>query len=160
MASERKKSWYSDDDDDGDQDSSVNNPSSSPNSLQNKGKLSSLVGGGQNREILQSGDQNAKLVEYIEKIEPLIKSINTLYNQFASGIEHRPPLEKLAQLEHVMKILNQLPKVTPAYRFRYQSVLTLYSSYKSRWSKLMQDIESGKIKRWTVPKNRSGSSGR
>lgn len=90
MASERKKSWYSDDDDDGDQDSSVNNPSSSPNSLQNKGKLSSLVGGGQNREILQSGDQNAKLVEYIEKVEPLIKSINTLYNQFASGIEHRP----------------------------------------------------------------------
>jgi hypothetical protein len=160
MAIDRKKSWYSDEEEDGNTDTDINSPLSSPNKLPNKGKLSSLVGGGQNREILQSGDQNAKLVEYIEKVEPMIKSINTLYNQFAAGVEHRPPLEKLAQLEHIMKILNQLPKVTPAYRFRYQSVLTLYSSYKSRWNKLMQDIESGKIKRWAAPKNRSGSGGR
>lgn len=152
MAGERKKSWYSDDKDDDDDDmpSLRKNPVVAP-------KQSGLVGGGKDQEIVLSGDQNATLVEYMNKVEPLVQSINTLYNQFAAGVESRPPFEKIAQLEHVMKILDRLPKVTPGYRYRYQSVLSLYSSYKARWEKLLQDIEAGKITRFAAPKNRSGS---
>lgn len=151
MAVERKKSWFSDDDESTDDENTLTDETLSPS----QGKMSSIAGHGKDRAFIKSGDQNAKLVEYIDKVEPLVMSINTLYNQFAAGVEQRPPLEKLAQLEYVMKILNNLPKTSPTYLFRYKNVQGLYSSYKARWNKLMQDLESGKIKRFADPKNRS-----
>jgi|GEM_PF-4309828 len=152
MAIERKKSWFSDDESTDDENTSTDEII--PPSL---GKMSSIAGHGKERAFVKSGDQNAKLVEYIDKVELLVMSINTLYNQFAAGVEQRPPLEKIAQLEYVMKILNNLPKTSPTYLFRFKNAQGLYTSYKARWNKLMQDIESGKIKRFADPKNRSRS---
>lgn len=98
-----------------------------------------------------SPDYITKLNELLERAEPLIMSVNSSYNQFAAGVEVRPPLERRVQLDQMMNTLMLMAKPTPAYRFRYQSLQSTYSSYKQRWDRMMTDIESGKIKRFAKP---------
>lgn len=97
-------------------------------------------------------DYITKLNELLERAEPLIMSVNSSFNQYAAGVEVRPPSERLAQLDQMMNTLMLMAKPTPAYRFRYQNIQATYSTYKKRWEKMMQDLESGKIKRFAGPR--------
>ncbi|MCM2323616.1 MAG: hypothetical protein NDJ90_10190 [Oligoflexia bacterium] len=99
-------------------------------------------------------DYVAKMDELMNRVEPMILSVNSSFNMFAAGVEIRPPNERLAQLEQMMNTLMMMAKPTPAYRFRFQNIQGTYNTYKRKWDKLLQDIESGKIKRFAGPKNR------
>lgn len=98
-----------------------------------------------------SADYLQKLDELLKRAEPLIMQVNASYNQYAAGVEIRPPTERVSQLEQMMNQLMLMAKPTPAYRFRFQHVQGTYNSYKKRWDKLLQDIDSGKIKRFASP---------
>jgi hypothetical protein len=102
----------------------------------------------------QSEDYLKKLDEMLDKVEPLVMSINSSYNQYAAGVETRPPVERVSQLEQLMNSLVVLPKPTPAYRFRFQHAQGVYNTYKTRWTKLLEDVESGKIKRFAGPQRK------
>lgn len=99
-----------------------------------------------------SQDYLDKLNELLERAEPLIVQVNSLYNQYAQGVELRPPRERHNQLEQVMSSLMMMAKPTPSYRFRYQSVAGMYNTYKQRWQKLMLAIDSGKVVRKVKPR--------
>ncbi|MCM2279972.1 MAG: hypothetical protein NDJ89_18015 [Oligoflexia bacterium] len=99
-----------------------------------------------------SEDYVAKMNELMNRAEPMILSVNSSFNMYAAGVEIRPPTERFNQLEQMMLTLTMMAKPTPAYRFRFQNLQSTYNTYKRKWEKLLQDIESGKIKRFAGPK--------
>jgi hypothetical protein len=101
-------------------------------------------------------DYVKKLAELLERVEPLIYQINSSYNQYIAGAELHPPNERRGQLEQMMNTIMLMSKPTPSYRFRYQSVLGTYNTYRKRWDKLIMDLESGKIKRVIPTRKRYG----
>ena len=96
-----------------------------------------------------------KFDELIRRAPIMIDQLEHLYHQYAVGLLSRPPVEERARLDMVMVTLYNLPKPTPSDRFRFSSINSSYGSHKSRWEKLLADIESGKIKRVTGPKRQA-----
>ncbi|MCM0604956.1 MAG: hypothetical protein KA715_02595 [Xanthomonadaceae bacterium] len=88
-----------------------------------------------------------KYEDQLERAEPMIQQLNNLYNQFISGAERQPPIERRKQLDQLMVGLQLASKPTPAVNFRFQTLWTQYKTNADRWDKLMLDLESGKIKR-------------
>lgn len=99
-------------------------------------------------------DYVQKLNELMERAEPLIYQVNSSYQQYVAGVEYMPPNERAKQLEQMMNQLMLMAKPTPAYRFRYQNIQNTYMTYRKRWEKMLQDLDSGKIKRFAGPQKR------
>jgi hypothetical protein len=93
-----------------------------------------------------------KLLEGLQRAEPLIEQLNSLYNQYVVGVDLRPPLERRKQLDQLMMSMQMLSKPTPAYQFRYNTLNASYLTHRERWDRMLKDLESGKIKRTTGPK--------
>ena len=107
-----------------------------------------VTSGGINR----SEDYIAKLDELMRRAEPLIEQVNSLYRQYSTGVESRPPIERRKQLEALISSVTMMAKPTAAYRFRFSSLNSSYLSYRDKWDKLVKDVESGKIQRSAGPK--------
>ena len=90
-------------------------------------------------------DQN--IDRLLERGEPMIDQLNNLYNQFMAGVERAPPIAQRKQLDELFNSISQLPKNTPALRFRYDNVYSKYRTFRDRWDKLMRDLEDGKARR-------------
>jgi hypothetical protein len=90
--------------------------------------------------------------DLVKKIPIAIDQLENLYRQYAVGILARPPVEERSRLDQMMAMLQHSVKPTPADRFRFAGVSQSYNTHKSRWDKLLADIESGKIKRVAGPK--------
>lgn len=101
-----------------------------------------------------SEDYIKKLVELMERAEPLIHQINGSYNMWMQGVERNPPRDRQAQLDRMMETLTMMAKPTPAYRFKFQNIQATYNMFRQKWERLIADIESGKI----VKKNRPGGT--
>lgn len=87
-----------------------------------------------------------KFIELIERAEPMIEQLNTLYNMYAAGAEKLPPTERRKQLDQTMTALQMLNKGTLANRFRYNSVQNRYQSHCERWDRMMKSLEGGRVK--------------
>jgi len=105
---------------------------------------SSTLGGGR-PQIPDGGSE--KLDELIERGEPLIEQVNNLYNQYFSGAERLPPVERRKQLDQLMQTIQLMAKPTAGIRFKCEALLNQYNTYKDRWERMLRDLESGKIRR-------------
>jgi hypothetical protein len=90
--------------------------------------------------------------EQLRRATVLIDQLEHLYRQFAVGVLMRPPVEERSRLDQMMTHISHAPKASTTDRFRFSGVLQSYTTHKSRWDKLLADIESGKIKRVAGPK--------
>ena len=107
--------------------------------------------------------QTEKLDELIRRAEVMIEQVHNLYNTYVRGIDSQHPRPRRAQLEQLVNHLMMIPKPTPAYRFKFNSLLGSYNQYRDRWDKMMKDLEDGKIVRpprmGRGPIRRGGSGG-
>lgn len=90
-----------------------------------------------------------QLAELLARAEPMIEQLNNLYNMYVAGVEKRPPLEKRSQLDALVASLQNLHKPTAAQQFRWTTFYNHYLTHRDRWTKLLKDLEDGKIKRRT-----------
>jgi hypothetical protein len=105
---------------------------------------------GLNRTAAPTGP--APFAEQVKEATVLIEQLNHLYNQFKTGVMALPPSEKRARLAHLVTQMIQAPKTTPSDRFQFASLHATYEAHVSKWDKLIHDLETGKIKRFTGPK--------
>src|SRR3954462_15401165 len=77
-----------------------------------------------------------KLDELYDRGERLVEQVNSLYAQFFSGIETRPPKMRRDQLDQLMNALQIMVKPTELYRFRYQSLYGTYLVYRNKWDRV------------------------
>ncbi len=94
----------------------------------------------------QSG-ATEKLLELMDRVEPLMEQVHQLYSQFFNGVERLPPLERRKQLEQVMNTISMMAKPTQALRFRFRTVQTRFTSFCEQWDRKIRDLESGKLVR-------------
>ncbi len=91
------------------------------------------------------GDQ--KLLQLLDQATPMIEQLNNLYNQFFSGMDRVPPIERRKQLDQMMASIMMTPKPTATLQFRAQTLNNSYISARDRWDRMLKDFESGKLKR-------------
>ena len=85
--------------------------------------------------------------DLVAKANAQIDQVSALYNMFFAGAATLPPIENRAQLEATMKALQAAHKVTPAASFRFNTIVSRFTTYKDRWDKQLKSLEGGKIKR-------------
>ena len=81
------------------------------------------------------------------EVEKLLDELNAKYNQFVTGVEMKPPIEKRAKLDRLVADMSRSPKPTQSLMFRWGSLQASYTTYKERWDRQVKAVESGKIKR-------------
>jgi hypothetical protein len=99
-----------------------------------------------------AGPESGRLDSLILQAGPLIEVVNQLYIRYGTGEQARPPLEQRQRLDTMIILMQNLAKHSAADRFRFSTINQSYTTHRSRWEKLIQDIETGKIRR--VVKNR------
>src|SRR6185295_11078919 len=100
-----------------------------------------------------------KLDELYDRAERLVEQVNSLYAQYFSGIELRPPKVRREQIDQLMNALQIMVKPTEVYRFRYQSLYGTYLVYRNKWDRMCKDIDNGKIKRTVRQRSNGGGGG-
>lgn len=93
--------------------------------------------------VKESGSTE-KLLEILERVEPLMEQVHQLYNQFFAGTEKRPPLERRKQLDQAMEMVLMLPKPNPSVQFRCTTVRTRYQSFAEQWDRKLRQLEGSK----------------
>ncbi len=102
-----------------------------------------------NPELNISFDASAteKLLELMDRAQPLIVKTHNLYNMYRTGALEVPPNESRKQLDTLLETISLMAKPTEALRFRYNSLHSRYVTHRDRWDKLVKGVESGLIKR-------------
>jgi len=108
-----------------------------------------VMRGGQESVLPGPVDSTEKLKQLIDRVEPVIEQVNTLYQQYLTGVERLPPIERRKQLEQMMEAITVAPKATAAVRFLANGIASRFLTYRDRWDRLLRDLEAGKIKRQT-----------
>jgi hypothetical protein len=94
--------------------------------------------------IQSSGGSTEKLVELMDRVEPLLDQVRVLYAQYFSGAERLPPIERRKQLDQVMNALSLMAKPTQVHQFRFKALQARYQSFCEQWERKLRDVESGK----------------
>src|SRR5262245_49217536 len=94
-------------------------------------------------QVADEDDLLKKLDELFERAEKLIEQLNGLYNQFASGTELRPPMERRRQLDQIIQTLYMMQKPTQVYQFRFNGLYSMYQTHRTRWENVVRRVESG-----------------
>lgn len=97
-------------------------------------------------EAIETPDPT-RILELMDRIEPLLEQVNMLYLQYVRGTEKRPPLERRKQLDQIMNTITLMGKPTQAIQFRYNSIHSTYVSYRDKWERMLKDLENGKVTR-------------
>ncbi|MBN22150.1 MAG: hypothetical protein CL678_12795 [Bdellovibrionaceae bacterium] len=82
-----------------------------------------------------------KFMELLERAEPLLEKVNSLYLQYFGGIEKFPPRIQKEQLDQIMKTLTLMNKATPSMKFRFDNIQSQYLSYQRRWEKKLKEMQ-------------------
>lgn len=85
--------------------------------------------------------------EFVRRGEILLEQVQNLYQMYAAGQERTPPVALRKQLDDLCQKIFMAPKPTPAARFQVTQFQAKVAMYQDRWTKLLKDLESGKMKR-------------
>jgi hypothetical protein len=114
--------------------------------LQTGGRSKGDAAGDLAREasLQTSGSSTEKLIELLDRVEPLMEQVNILYSQYFTGVERLPPVERRKQLGQIMNSLALMSKPTQVLQFRFKSVQSRFQSFCDQWDRKLRDLESGK----------------
>jgi hypothetical protein len=93
------------------------------------------------KSTLPSGDTTEKLLELLERMEPMVEQLNNLYTMYLQGVDRLPPIERRKQLDQVALTIHMMPKPTPALMFRANNALNHYNTNKERWDRMLKQKE-------------------
>ncbi len=85
-----------------------------------------------------------------EDIALFEQSLNELvikYEQYFLGLEKREPLKLLAVVEHCVRQYANVSIVNTMYKFKYNTLVARFCSYKQYWNRINRLIEEGKYSR-------------
>ncbi|BDV41286.1 hypothetical protein GURASL_02090 [Geotalea uraniireducens] len=85
-----------------------------------------------------------------EDIAQLEQSLNELiikYEQFFLGLEKREPLRLLETVERLSRKYANVKIVNTMLKFKYNSLVARFCSYKQYWSRIVRLMEEGKYSR-------------
>ena len=82
-----------------------------------------------------------KLEEELTSMEERLRRLKIEYRIFFNGNRKKPPEDLKQRLEKQAKMLGERSNMTAAQRFRYNTLLTRYYTYRNLWRRTLQEME-------------------
>ena len=86
----------------------------------------------------------ANLDEELKNMDEGLRRLKIEYLVFFNGNRKKPPEDLRLRLERLAKQLSERAGMTSAQRFRYNTLLTRYYTYRSLWRRILQEREKGR----------------
>ena len=86
----------------------------------------------------------ANLDEELKNMDEGLRRLKIEYHVFLNGNRKKPPEDLRLRLEKLAKNLSERAGMTPAQRFRYNTLLTRYYAYRNLWRRILQEREKGR----------------
>jgi hypothetical protein len=87
------------------------------------------------------------ITEDISFLESSISELVVKYEQYFLGIEKREPLKLCEDIERFIRRYNTATIVNTMYKFRFNTLVGKFNSYKQYWTRTTRLIEEGKYSR-------------
>ena len=82
--------------------------------------------------------------EQLTRLEEDIRRLRIEFDIFFNGAAKRPPYDTKGRVETLLKRLGDDRTLTYAQRFRYNSLMARYNSFRDLWRRTMQGREEGR----------------
>jgi hypothetical protein len=82
--------------------------------------------------------------EQLTRLEEDIRRLRIEFDVFFNGATKRPPYDTKGRVETLIKRLGDDRTLTYAQRFRYNSLIARYNSFRDLWRRTMQGREEGR----------------
>jgi hypothetical protein len=82
--------------------------------------------------------------EELRSMDEGLRRLKIEYHIFFNGNRKTPPEDLRLRLEWLAKQLSERSGMTQAQRFRYNTLLTRYYTYRSLWRRMLQEREKGR----------------
>src|SRR5262245_49327406 len=82
--------------------------------------------------------------EQLTRLEEDIRRLRIEFDIFFNGAAKRPPYDTKGRVETIIKRLGDDRTLTYAQRFRYNSLIARYNSFRDLWRRTMQGREEGR----------------
>jgi hypothetical protein len=82
--------------------------------------------------------------EELKNMEETLRRLRVEYQIFLFGNRKSPPEDMKLRLEKISKHLSDRADMTQAQRFRFNTVLTRFYTYRSLWRRIVHEKEFGK----------------
>jgi hypothetical protein len=86
----------------------------------------------------------SKIDEELKNMEDALRRLKIEYQIFFNGSRKKPPEDMRLRLEKSSQQLSERSDMTPLQRFRYNTLLTRYYTFRNLWRRTMQKMEQGK----------------
>jgi hypothetical protein len=80
--------------------------------------------------------------EDLNNLEESLRRLKVDYHIFFSGNRRKPPEDQKIRLERLVKKLSECSDMSPAQRFRFNTLITRFYVYRDLWRRTMQSRES------------------
>ena len=84
---------------------------------------------------------SADIDHKIHENKMLMEQTHQLYQQYFSGVEKRPPIEKVRLLESKIKELERVSATSTTSRFKLSQFILQYKTFKDLWDRKLRDQE-------------------
>lgn len=91
-----------------------------------------------------SGDNQPTPDEQLTRLEDDIRRLKVEFDIFFNGASKRPPYDTKGRVETLLKRLGDDRTLTFAQRYRYNTLVARYNSFRDLWRRTMQGREEGK----------------
>jgi hypothetical protein len=85
--------------------------------------------------------------EDISFLEQNIAELIVKYEQYFLGIEKREPIKMMEDIERFIRRYNTSTIFNTMYKFRFNTLVGRFNSYKQYWTRIIRLIEEGKYSR-------------
>ena len=87
------------------------------------------------------------LVEELSYLEGQLSALIIKYEQYFTGLEKRPPLQLLNEVEHMARKYANTPMGNTELKHKFTMLLARLNTYRERWNRILRLIEDGKYSR-------------
>jgi hypothetical protein len=91
--------------------------------------------------------ENAEYEVELNEAESRLERLRARYEQYFRGVDRREPTYERKDLERRMLLLRRERPRNTALRFRSQSLLQRYTTFRTHWNRICRQIENGTYKR-------------
>lgn len=87
------------------------------------------------------------IAEDLHILEERLRRLIINYEQYFIGLEKREPLKLLAEVEALVRRYANKPINNTRHKFRYNTLVARFSTYRQQWHRIVREIEEGRYHR-------------
>ena len=96
------------------------------------------------KKVIVQRDALPTIDEQLVRLEDDVRKLKVEFDIYFNGSSKRPPYDTKGRVETLIKRLADERQLTYAQRYRYNSLVARYTSFRDLWRRTIQDREEGR----------------